>query len=618
MRDAIRKVINFDFGRDEAAAIDSLDGFESEGVAGTIIVATTDKLSQHWAPRWLGQAGLDVVQVTTVAEALDEAASSAPVLAILDASLRNGGNETIFEEFKKDHAGVPMVALCSSSGDVKAATRADVDDIVRRPYDWEVITRRAVRSIKARETLSALQLAHSKLDNMQSTIVAAQRVRSKQEGIDELTGLPNSNRFRSLLHKIAATHGRAAREQCVLVIGVDRYRVVQEAVGRSNAKQLLGHFADRLRTCLRDREIIGDTDGSSVTAVAAKLSGPRFALLVSNGETEQILRVRDAIFAQLEQPFEVNGQSIYLTASIGAAILPRDATSADGLMLCAETAMLDAQEMGSGFEFYAEVDNSSSTQMLHLDTMLRDAVRNGDLTLEYQPITDTMTGKVVAAEALLRWHHAEKGSISPSVFVPLAERTGLMREIGDFVIRTACTQLRTWLDQGLDPIRIAINLSLCQLSRGDVVKVVQTALAENDIDPGLLEFELSERGVLNKRPEVVREVHRLKALGVRISIDDFGTGQAAIGYLKDLPIDVIKIDRSYVQGAGNSAREEAIASGMVALARRLDATVIAEGVETAAQLGMLKSWGSQECQGFLFSPAVTGDVFAVKFASKAA
>ena len=199
--------------------------------------------------------------------------------------------------------------------------------------------------------------------------------------------------------------------------------------------------------------------------------------------------------------------------------------------------------------------------------------------------------------------------------MPIAEKTGLMKEIGDFVIESACAQMRRWLDDGMAPIRIAVNLSLCQLTRGDVVAVTQRALDRFDIEPGMLEIELSERGVLNRRPEVVQEVHRLKDTGVRISIDDFGTGQAAIAYLKDLPIDVIKIDKSYVSGADSSDRDRAIACGMVALAQHLDATVIAEGVETSEQLDMLRSWGSQECQGFLFSPAVTGAEFCSRFGS---
>jgi EAL domain-containing protein (putative c-di-GMP-specific phosphodiesterase class I) len=275
--------------------------------------------------------------------------------------------------------------------------------------------------------------------------------------------------------------------------------------------------------------------------------------------------------------------------------------------------MLDAQESGSGFQFFTQPEDTASSRLLNLDRMLREAIRNDDLELAYQPIMEAESGRVVAAEALLRWHHAEEGTISPADFVPVAEKTGLMKEIGDFVIASACAQLRSWIDAGMEPIRIAVNLSLCQLLRGDVASVVEKALQENSIDSRLLEIELSERGVLNQRHEVISEVHRLRAVGVRISIDDFGTGHASIAYLKDLPVDVIKIDRSYVSGAGRSARDEAIAAGMVALAQRLQATVIAEGVETREQLETLRDWGSQECQGFYFSPAVPADEFMEKF-----
>lgn len=275
--------------------------------------------------------------------------------------------------------------------------------------------------------------------------------------------------------------------------------------------------------------------------------------------------------------------------------------------------MFKAQDDGVDLRTYDPERDACDTDVLRFDSMLRDALGKQELTLHYQPILDSGLGEVVAAEALLRWDHPVEGRVSPEVFVPIAENTGLMKEIGDFVIHEACAQLRNWLDGGMPPIRIAINLSMCQLTRGNVVSVIKSALKNNRLPASLLEVELSERGVLNCQAEIVSEVRRLKELGVRISIDDFGTGQAAISYLKDLPIDVIKIDRSYVSGASRNSRDEAIASGMVALARRLNATVIAEGVETNEQLEMLRDWGSHECQGFYFSGAVTGAEFAASF-----
>ena len=617
MRAAIKKVIALDFGREPGNRLPT-EGVDSElkvELQGIALLVTRDNLSLQWAPRWLQHSGLDVRIAKSPEEALGIASATRPSLMIVDAAFMADDTTSLLASLRQVHGKeVPLIALCTNDAQVTTAADADVTDIVRRPYDWQVITRRAIRAVRAHANLAELQTARERLDHMATSLDTDERDRARAAGLDKLTLLPNGDRFRSQLHRAVSAHDETGSDLGVLVIGLDYFRIVNEAVGRQNANCLLKLFADRLRTCLGDRGVIGGAECGAVTAIAARLGGARFALMISNAKTHEVARVRRAIQAQLEHPFEVAGQSLYLTASIGAAIFPRDNSSADGLLHCAETAMLEAQEAGTGFEFFTKPNESTSLRLLSLDRMLREAIRNDDLELAYQPITSTESGKVVAAEALLRWHHAEEGMISPADFVPVAEKTGLMQEIGNFVISTACGQLRRWIDSGMSPIRMAVNISLCQLLRGDVVAVVEKALKDNHLKPEWLEIELSERGVLNQRPEVIEEINRLKALGVRISIDDFGTGQAAISYLKDLPVDVIKIDRSYVSGVDRCAKDEAIASGMVALAQRLNATVIAEGVETEAQLEMLRQWGSQECQGFLFSPAVAPAEFLAKFA----
>lgn len=616
MRAAIKKVIALDFGRLTATG-SFKTGPVNEPQAdlhGIALLVTRDNLSLQWAPRWLQHTGLEIRVAGTAQEALDISAKAVPALVLADAWLAADDGSPLLSALRSRHGDdLPVFALCNNSADVALAAECNATDIMRRPFDWDLITRRAARAVRSQDMHVKLRQAVERMERMESTVMAVERDRAKAAGLDALTQLPNGERFRSLLQKAFGTQDASSSDVGVLVVGLDRFRLVNEAIGRQNGNGLIRLFADRLRSCLADREVIGSADGGAITAVAARLGGARFAMMISNARTEEIVRVREAIQAQLEQPFEIAGQSIYLNVSVGAAIFPRDNTTADGLIQCAESAMREAQESGTGFEFFTRPTDSSSLRLLALDRMLREAIGNQDLELAYQPITSADSGDVVGAEALLRWHHAEEGTISPADFVPVAERTGLMREIGNFVIARACKQLRDWLDAGMQPIRMAINLSLCQLLRGDVVTVIRKALDDNELRPEWLEIELSERGVLNQRPEVVDEISRLKALGVRISIDDFGTGQAAIGYLKDLPIDVIKIDRSYVSGADNNDRNKAIASGMVALAQRLEATVIAEGVETEAQLEMLRSWGSQECQGFLFSPAVPAEDFLDKF-----
>jgi len=617
MREAIRKVISLDFARSTGSCL--LEkvpvGEPTAELEGIALLVTRDNLSLQWAPRWLQQVGLEVEIARNAEEALAIAAAKQPAVFIVDADEKDAETRPLLQRLRRAHgAHVPTIALCTSDDDVTVAATLDATDIVRRPYQWDLITRRVVKAVNASQTLRELRETNAKLDKMNSRVTEAEIERAKSIGMDALTRLPSVGKFRSLLHKATAGRGAAGRDLCLLAIGIDRFRLVNEAVGYENANTLLSQFADRLRHCLRDRNVIGDVDSGSVTAIAARLGGARFGLLVSHGDVEQIRRVNQAIVRQLSEPFEVAGQSIYLTASVGAATHPRDCKNTEDLLHFAENAMFRAQDNGSGFEFHTDLDDTGSHRLFALDGLLREAIRNGDLKLAYQPITNVASGNVVAAEALLRWEHAEQGLISPAVFVPAAESSGLMAEIGDFVIETACRQLGDWIAAGMEPIRIAVNLSLCQLLRSDVVKTVDDALDKNGLTPELLELELSERGVLNRNPEVVDVVRRLKALGVRISIDDFGTGNAAISYLKDLPIDVIKIDRSYVSGAERNSRDEAIASGMVALAQRLDATVIAEGVETREQLDMLREWGSQEYQGFYFSPAIDADDFHPRIA----
>ena len=536
-------------------------------------------------------------------------------MVIVDANLRASNGQTLIAELRGAHgAHLPLIALCDNDVDVLAARAAQATDIARRPFDWDIIARRAANAVCAGNLLDELKDARQRLRHMRSSEQAAARARSRANGIDRQTRLPNAERFRSLVHKATASRTGKSQQLAVIVIGLDNLRLINDAIGYENGNRLLGLFADRLRDCLVDRDVVGGDRCGTLTAIAGRLGGARFALLVSNGSYGQIIRAQEALSARLAEPFEVGGQSVYLTASFGAAIYPDDCTNADALLYCADSAMREAQETGSGFEFYSQPMQTSSREYVRLDRMLREALRNNELELAFQPINDTGTGKVVAAEALLRWNHETEGQISPAIFVPVAEQSGLMCDIGTFVIRAACAQLRRWLDSGMEPIRVAVNVSLCQLLRGDVAAIVASALQHNNLDPGLLELELSERGVLNQRAEVVGQVRRLKSLGVRISIDDFGTGQAAIGYLKDLPIDVIKIDRSYVSGSDQNERDSALASGMVALAEGLKATVVAEGVETAAQLDKLRQWGSHEYQGFLCSPAVSGDEFLAQFA----
>ncbi|MEM8548859.1 MAG: GGDEF domain-containing phosphodiesterase, partial [Pseudomonadota bacterium] len=303
------------------------------------------------------------------------------------------------------------------------------------------------------------------------------------------------------------------------------------------------------------------------------------------------------------QPIEVPGQSLHLSACAGVALFPRDADSVDTLMQRADNAMRAAQSRGGGLRFYCPDSDAAAERKLKIEQMLSEALDQDELRVAYQPIVNVADDRVHAVEALLRWSRPDGTVIRPMEFVPVAEESGLMLRLGDFVLRQACKQAAAWHRAGIKTPTMCVNVAKVQLMEGDFVERVERILAETGLAPQYLELELSERGVLGGDGDVVSQLHALRALGVRLSLDDFGTGESAIGYLKELPIDVLKIDRSYVTDIVGNSRDAAIASAMVALGQGLGLEVIAEGVEEEGQLEALKRLSCNYYQGFLFGKA---------------
>jgi EAL domain-containing protein (putative c-di-GMP-specific phosphodiesterase class I) len=273
--------------------------------------------------------------------------------------------------------------------------------------------------------------------------------------------------------------------------------------------------------------------------------------------------------------------------------------------------MTRAKRLGGGTHvLFGQVEGRDAARSMLIERELRQALGNNQLCLHYQPLVAAKDRRILGVEALLRWRHPELGALSPDEFIPVAEESGLIVPIGEWVLRTACRQLRSWLDRGLPEIRMAVNISLVQLQRTDLAVLVQQVLEENNLEPQLLELELSERGFLEDGPGSLDQLEALRRMKVRIAVDDFGTGQSAIAYLRRLPLDVLKIDRSFVIGASSNAGDAAIASAMVAMGQRLELEVVAEGVETEQHLQLLNKWGCRTTQGYLFSAPVAADVMA--------
>ena len=332
-------------------------------------------------------------------------------------------------------------------------------------------------------------------------------------------------------------------------------------------------------------------------------------MMTCSGDQAELAGLQQLLVEQLSRPVHISGQTVYLSACVGVSLFPQDASDVDSLLQRADNAMRDAQSRGGGFKFYCTETDAAAARKLKLEHMLHEALDNDGLTLAYQPITTAADGRITGAEALLRWEQPDGRFISPTEFVPIAEESGLMIRVGEVVLERACAQLMHWLDAGVALEHMCVNVSKVQLMSGEFARTVGRVLDTHGIEPGRLELELSERGVLSGDYDVINQLRDIKKLGVVLSIDDFGTGDSAIAYLKELPVDVLKIDRYYISGLTVDRKDAAIISAMIALGHSLDMKIVAEGVETKEQHDVLRLLGCDELQGFYMSEPVGSDVF---------
>lgn len=588
--------------------IDQLD----DHLEGTALLFCKDSAAKKWGPRWLGRHGLQAIVTDAPDDPLGIARSSKPDVIIVESALQTARGEPVYQHLlDAADLGVPVIVLCSGARELPVVLRANPYDAIRKPFEWELIAHRARHALQ----LASLQKENvASKDSLRKALdiaeVARERLRSR-ESFEPVTGLPNKTKFVELLKRGMAAADRDANRLAVIVIGFSRFRLVVEAMGQERANLMLTEVGNLLAEVLADVESAPVVQSGLRTAAVASIDQSRFALMITaSSDSESVDRLQQQLLNRLALPIQVAGQTISLSACLGVALYPQDADDVDSLLQRADNAMRDAQSRGGGFKYYCVETDAAAARKLMLENMLHDAIDRKELSLAYQPITDVSQGRVGAAEALLRWKQPDGSFISPEEFVPVAEESGLMIRIGEFVLEEACRQTIAWRKAGIPLPHVCVNVSKVQLMNGDFVATVKRIINKYQVDPATLELEISERGVLSGEYDVINQLHDLKSFGVRLSIDDFGTGDSAIAYLRELPIDVLKIDRSYIAGLTNNEKDEAIVSAMVALGQRLGLTVIAEGVETKEQLGALRSLGCDSFQGYLISEPVPGSAFA--------
>jgi diguanylate cyclase (GGDEF)-like protein/PAS domain S-box-containing protein len=416
---------------------------------------------------------------------------------------------------------------------------------------------------------------------------------------DALTGLPNRLLFQERLRQEIVRARRSGNMLALLYIDLDRFKLINDTLGHASGDALLRQVACRLKSCLREGDTLARISGDEFTVTAADLKNPQSAGVVA-----------ETILKALRDPFQVENQELYVTASVGISVYPQDAIEAETLQRNADNAMYRAKSRGKNrFEYFLAELSASRRQRLDLESCLRRALDRGEFFLHYQPQFDLQSGKLVGQEALLRWTHPRLGLIAPDQFIPIAEENELIVPIGTWVLQEACRQTATWQRAGYPLKGMAVNVSAVQFSRPDFVRTIDEVLTHSGLEPRFLELELTERLIIRDVRESAEKMEQLRALGVQISVDDFGSGYSSLSYLQRLPIDILKLDRSFVEefkteGGGSSS----LVQGIVALAHGLGIRVTAEGVETQQQLELVHQSGCDKVQGFFLgrpSPAAS-------------
>ena len=416
---------------------------------------------------------------------------------------------------------------------------------------------------------------------------------------DALTDLPNQVLFKDRLKQAIAYSRRSDQMHAVLLLNLDRFKTINDSLGYTAGDRLLQSVAQRLTSCVRESDTV------------ARFGSDEFAILLT-----QISRAQDAAKAAraikevLDQAFIFDEQEVFMSTSIGISLYPHDDRDTAGLLKNAASALDRAKvDGGNRYEFYTAGGTTRALKQLVLESNLRGALERSEFVVHYQPQVTIPDFHLVGMEALVRWRHPSLGMLYPNDFVPLAEDSGLIIALGDWVMRDACLQNKAWQDKGLAPMRLSVNFSARQFQEPAFISTVAEILKETNLDPRWLELELTESSIMKEPEQAIEKLHELKLMGIRVAIDDFGTGYSSLNYLKRFPIDTLKIDKTFVSDVCKDPHDTAIVRAIITLGHALDLTVIAEGVETQEQLQYLSSLGCDVVQGFLFSKSLPAPVF---------
>ncbi|NJN71339.1 MAG: EAL domain-containing protein [Limnothrix sp. RL_2_0] len=572
----------------------------------TILIIEDDDIVRKLIRKILMQEGHEVLEADDGQAGSKLAQASHPDLIVCDVMMPKMNGYQVLELLQGDRETktIPFVFLTAKSEkhDMRQGMQLGADDYLTKPFTKN-------------ELLGAITTRLSKLSSLQKKYAdeaAENKLKLSQlAGKDPLTNLPNQLALRDVFNgilerKLRAFPGKGAPHQLqsknlvsVFCLGLERFSRITETFGYDLANLLLKAISDRLKTTVAGA-------GSVI-----RLTGNDFCVLLDPLEHKQeITSIAEKLVLAFKQPFPIETQDIFIAISIGISLYPRDNLDIGKLLRSANKAMLQARNLGGNqYQFFTAALNVGKSNLVTLETDLRYALERNEFEVHYQPKMDLQSGKITGAEALLRWYHPQRGAVSPVQFIPLAEETGLIEEIGEFVLQEACKQLNIWQTNGLKNFRMSVNLSARQFNQLNLHQRLSRILIENNIDSQDLELELTESTLVQNSEVAVRRLKALKTLGLSIAIDDFGTGYSSLSYLQQFPFDKLKIDRSFVHNIHANRSNSAIITAIISMAHQLGLKVIAEGVENQAELEFLKRHGCDEMQGFLFSYPVSAKEF---------
>ncbi len=541
-----------------------------------ILVVDDDRGSRFALRETLVGEGYEVLEATNGQQAVQLCRQHLPDLVILDAVMpvMDGFQSCEVIRAIPECATIPILIVTALHDDasVDKAFVAGATDYISKPINYAVLRRR--------------------IDHMLQVYSAEKRVHQLAY-VDSLTGRPNRTRFNEHMEALLADTARNDKQFALLFLDLDNFKLVNDTLGHEAGDLLLKYVAERLSGCVRKGDLV------------ARFGGDEFCIVLDGVRTYEMVRaIAEKIHEHLKRPFVFLGREMLLSISIGIAVYPEHGRDAVALLKAADMAMYNAKKAHRGYGFYEPHLESDNLDRLELENDLRNAIARDELLLYYQPQEDLASGRITGLEALIRWQHPKRGLVSPAGFIHLAEETGIIEDIGHWVLCTICAQINDWTERGFEAPRVAINLSARQLANPTMVTTFSEIIADSRVPRDRLEFEITESTIMERPDEMIEMLRELKGLGTRLAIDDFGTGYSSLSYLKRFPLDYIKIDRAFVSDVMENRIDADIVRTIIALAQALEVKVIAEGVETPQQRQFLKDHNCHYAQGYLLSKPV--------------